>query len=754
MSLRRKSFRMLDKFPVVAVLVLLACGSHAAEAEKAELVISGNYTRILEDKAAFQGVNLSSQAPTATIAFRDPERRRKMHRCFYENGIRHFRFHCSDNSFWNVPFREYQSQVLSPYSGLPYPDLIEIREFIEYLHENGMKAVIQINIYSYYDPEKHKIFNLREHPEYLERAVNNQVALVQWINDNNYDSSVLYYELGNDSYHWGAPELLAKIDAAFIRGIRKVAPEAKISVDGQSPEHPRLLKREYWADSVGSWHKRFLTELVRQGIKDGDITYLSQHCYSAWIDNIPFDYPNVPLPDLEAIWQELKMPVITSIGSVEANVAMLRSLGLKNVKIQANEFKRGGSRMFYQRTMMHTLAQTDPLFYFIRNPDVAGATIHDALNNTHFDFEEKPWMRPRGWGIFIPTPEGDFIASPIAVMYRLIDRLLANGDRILNTTASCGAIASWGDGKLKFIVVNKENRAKRITVRLDGITVPANVQYRRTVLNSDRLDSFAVNPITKVRSEFKLKKSSGKVTGPIFELELPCYSISLFEIEGAVLKHSRQISFRYNEAETLAPSDAMDYYETSVEKLKPETKGQTVLYIDFMKVNGIAWLKKQFPAVKIRNVTDADFSKNGLYFSGASSLLLGENLLPPDNFQIQILMKAESNLKNAMAIASDFHFTGLGIWGGRLYAGIKTRQNRYRFYDKNAYPANKWLLFSVSYSGGKAETRINGIPIDTASLTGKVTPSSLCIGGSGTGAGTTSFQGYIREIRVLKLDAE
>ncbi len=725
---------------LVALLLFLALAAPAAETIRVE----NRFYREIGDRTAFLSGTFSRVEDTTVRYFRDPAIRDRMTAILKENGFRSFRFHHEQLSHWRDPFTEWGPLTRNPYTKQPYRDAIGDQEFIRYLHANGFKTVLQINIGTFYDSESKQLIRLDEHPEYLDRAARYQAELVKWVMDNGFGKTILYWELGNESYGGNrTPQEVAAVDSAFIKAIRQVSPDVKIAVDGQSPEHPRKIRCGEWQGTVGQWHREFLTELVRLGHGDSDINFLSQHCYAHWIDDLPFDYPERQPPAVEAAWKLFKPAVITQIGSVEANLELLKSLGLHRTRIQANEFKRGASRVWYSRTLMHALAQTDPLFYFINHPGVDGAVIHCLFNNGHFAFDPAPWKRRSlGWGIFIPTPENGFIGGPIPRLYQLTERLLADGDKILKISGGSAAVAAHGGNRLKFIVVNKEDQPLEADIELAGFRVPEGSKLTVTTLTSERLTDFPVDPFTKARNEFPLREEKRTVAGSRFRAELPKYSIALFELEGVQMTEAQRIPFVHH-ALKAAESDAKDFYDTDAPGL---VKGEkTLLWLDFSKNSP----EKAYPQFTFNN-GGARSTPDGLEFDGKSRLTVGRLPLSGDTFELGVLFRPGEGIRSGMAASMNFHLTGIGIRGGVLYAGLKTSGGRFQWSDGATYPAGKWLLMTLRYDGKEVELRLNGNLIAKEALTGKVVTTPLTVGADARPAPEAFFTGTVKQIALSR----
>jgi Concanavalin A-like lectin/glucanases superfamily len=742
------------------LIITLCLLQLTALAKTANITIENKYTKQIVDDASYKSINMP-RIGEAGAFFKTPKSRKAITQLFKDYGFKAFRCHNPNISFWNHPINLWSKFIRDTYSKKHYTYVIPDKEYIKWLHKNNFKASMQLNNKLYYDPIKKRVFRLDKHPEYIQKAAQYAAEFVRWVKDNGYKNSILYWELGNESYNKGGyindlkmegftPQEIAKIDFAYIRAMRKVDPAIKIAVDGQSPEHPGKRKMKAWSGTAGQWHRQFLTALVKLGIKDGDIDFISQHCYAHWINDVPFNYPEQAPPAPEKTWNLFKQPVITQIGSVEANVALLKSLGLNNVKIEVNEFKRGASHMWYNRTMMHALAQADPLFYFIKNPKVSGAVIHSLFNNGKYALHDTPWkLHTLGWGIFIPTPDGGFIASPIAVMYQLIDKLLKSNDKILKISGGSASVAAYGNNKLKFIVVNKEDKAVSTRINLKGFELPKNTEVKIYTLKSGKLTDFPVHPITKKRIEFKVTESKINISSTAFNYTMPKYSFVLFEISGIKMNKAEKIPFKYSPKNTSSVEDAMDFYETKATALKKDEK--TILYLDFAN-SGIGAVRKNNKkyALSFHNIKSGDFSRDGVHFTGEQYISVGKLLTPKENIKIEVLFKPEANNVNAMLVAENFHFTGVGIWGGKLYSDIKTSKGRYRFHSSKRYPVNKWLLMTLTYDGKTAKTYLNRKLIDQGNLTGKIVTSNLVIGATANQM-KARFKGYIKQISISRL---
>ena len=719
-------------------------------AKTKDITIENKYTKQIIDADSYKCINMP-RIGEAGAYFKSLKSRKAMTGLFKKYGFRSFRIHHPSLSFWNHPIELWSKFIKDPYSKKNYTYVIPDKEFVKWLYDNKFKTAMQININRYYDPIKKKVFKLWEHPEYIQKSAEYNAEFVRWVIDNGYKDCILYWELGNESYNGGdakglTPTEAAKIDFAYIRAMRKVDPSIKIAVDGQSPEHPGKRKVREWSGTAGQWHQQFLKELVRLGAKDGDINFLSQHCYAHWINDVPFNYPKQAVPVPEKTWQLLKQPVVTQIGSVDANAALLKSLGLSSAKMQINEFKRGASHMWYNRTMMHALAQADPLFYFIKNPDVEGAAIHSLFNNGKYAFHKTPWkLHTLGWAIFIPTPDGKFIASPIAVMYQLIDKLLKSNDKVLEISGGSASVATYGDDKLKFIVVNKEDNAISSTINLKGFELPKEVEAKVYTLKSEKLTDFPVHPITKKRIDFKVVQSKIKIASTSFKYTFPKYSFVLIEIPNIKMNKAEKIPFKYNPDNTISVEDAMDFYEIKT------TNATKLLYLDFAN-SGIGAIRNKNKKYNLNfvNIKRENFSKDGLRFNGKEYISVGNFQTPKKNIKIEVLFKADKDIKQGMLVAENFHFTGLGIWGGKLYSDIKTDQGRYRFYTPKFYPPGKWLLLTMTYDGETAKTYLNGKQIDQAKLSGDIITSTLIIGAAANKM-KAKFKGYIKTISISNL---
>lgn len=718
------------------------------------ITVENNYFREIGDKTAYLSGTFT-RGERVPAFFNNPEIRERMTRALKENGIRSFRFHNPDQSFWRDDYAEVDA-ALRARKGQPpraNPQTVSDTEFISWLDENGFKAAFQINNLYWYDAENKKAYRLDEHPEHIEKAARYQAELVKWTYDNGYADAILYWELGNETY--GAklrPKEAAAIDSAFIKAIRAAAPQAKIAVNGQSPQHPRRIACKDWSGTVGQWHKEFLTELVGLGHGDNDIDFLSQHAYAHWIDDTGFDYPAQQPPSPDAAWRLFKRPAVTQIGSVEANRDLLKSLELRKTRIHVNEFKRGASRLWHARTLMHALAQTDPLFYFIRNPLVEGAVIHCLFNNGHLPLEPELWKKKSyGWSIFVTTPQGEFLPTPITRLYRMLDRFLADGDRVLRVTGGGpNAIAAHGGGRLKLMFVNKEDDGREYTLKLSGLVAADGSVAKRTVLTADRLDRFPVDPFSGERHDFPLAENEFPVSGDEFAVSLPRWSVTLFEIDNVAMPEAKKIPFAHHEPP--APeSEAKDFYDTASQV--PAPTGRAVMRLDFTR---------DYPALaesKVADIPDAkialrgldadDFGQDGVRMDGESHIrVAAPGRLPRDTIEITALFKAEPGQQNAMVAAIDHHYTGIGLWNGKFYADIKTDKGRYRYQDGATYPPGKWLLMTVRYDGREAHTYVNGALMDKAPLSGKIAATPLYVGSDAAPEPRHPFRGQIRHLSV------
>ncbi len=746
---------MIKKSSIISAAAL--CAIHLAASEKTETItIENRYYKTIKEEAAYKSVTMPRLGETAEY-FKTPDGREAMARLFTKYGLKSFRYHYPDKSSWDHPEEMWKELKRTKGVRKSASYLIPDKEYIKWLDKNNLKAGIQVPIKIYFDPVTKRIIRLDKQPEYIPAAAKSIAGFVKWVKDNNYQHCILYWELGNESYNGKdkalTPLEAAKIDFAFMKAMKKVDPSIKIAIDGQSPEHPGQRKAKTWSGTVGQWHKQFLSELVRLEAKDGDFDFISQHCYAHWINDVPFNYPEQNPPGPIGTWNLLKAPKVTQIGSVEANAAFLKSLGFNKVKIQANEFKRGASHMWYSRTMMHALAQADPLFYFIKNPAVEGAVIHSVFNNGKFALHPQPWkLHTLGWAIFTPTPDGKFIVSPIAVMYQLIDRLLSNNDKILKISGGSASVAAYGDNKLKFIVVNKEDDAASARINLKGFKLAGPATVNVYTLKSDKLTDFPVHPITKKRIKFEVVKSTLKISSTDFNYVLPRYSFVLFEIPGIKMPNAEKIAFTYKPPVESSYEDAMDFYETK--KSAISKTNNSVFYVDFSNTSIqkiAAETRKEAYKFRFDGFKDSDFTKDGLRFRGEQRVSVIKLDTPKKNIRIDVIFKADPQLKNAMVVAEHFHFTGIGIMKQKLFTSIKTAKKRYRFHSAKWYPPNKWLQMTLTYDGKTASTYLNGELLDSNNLSGEIITDKLVIGGT-ISKSQGIFKGYIKKVAISRLE--
>ena len=752
-----RNFPRLNLYMLLIILFLLQCYTLTG----VEVTIGGNYTKTVTDASAYKSIMFARFGEYADL-FVDSTTNSNMVKLFKENGFSSFRFHHPDESFWSRPNDNiWRDQIIGTYSTKPFDFIIPDLEFIEWATKHGFKVIFQVNIKLYFDPVTQTVYPLDRHPQFIDVAAQYQAGLVRLVKDRQLSDTILYWELGNESYNPGGkvngeriegftPSEVAAINAVFIRAMRQADPMIKIAIDGQAPDHPRKIKFKDFDGTVGEWHQQFLWQLSQLGVKDGDFNYLSQHCYAHWIQDVPFDYPKVQPPPIDQTWSQLKRPVISQIGTVDANLALLRSLGYYQVTIQVNEVKRGASRMWYNRTMMHALAQADPLFYFIQHPGVSGSVIHDAFNNGANALAAEPWRKATlGWGIFIPKPDGTFIASPLAIMYQLYARLLADGDLVLQVSGDVLTVATYGNGKLKILAVNKEDEEQDVNFRFEGIQLPPDAKVNVYTLNSDKLDAFPVDPITKQQKNFEVKTFTFIAKGGNLSHPLPRYSYLLLEIDQVKLDRPTKVPFVYQMAsEKPQTEDGKDFYETIVPELTPDSR--TVLFIDFAKSSPEA-VQKAYPSLKFQwnQITSADFTHEGLQLDGEMFFTVGKLATPTDRLEMAAVFKPDTGLVNAIVMAQNFHFTALGIWNQSLYADIQTDQGRYRYHHAGKYTPGRWCLMQVSYDQNQVKTLVNGKEVHTQGLTGSIITTPLTVGATANQQ-KERFRGIIRQIKISK----
>jgi hypothetical protein len=383
---------------------------------------------------------------------------------------------------------------------------------------------------------------LEKHPEYVDAAAAEQAELVALAKQRGYAGRIYYWELGNEEYHTTPPEFFADVCARFMCAMKKADPAIRLGVVAQAPDWIYQVPNKGWrvgdtAQQPG-WTTRFLTELKRLGIPTDWVDFAVHHAYAE-------DPPQVALaslkspddtPPIEGDWAHYQRPFRSQTGSAEALAALLDKLGYARTRIDVNEFKRGGYNSYYGRSFMNGLANADAWMSLLQHPRVSGALIWDSFNGGDFGEDGKgrdgkgTARREQGYGIFMRV--GDrFLASPVAEMYQLFDRLLADGDDVLTCRAdTVYAVATRGSRGVKVLVLNKGNECD-VGIRLEGIALPQHGRAAVCEMQCDDLGAFTVHPWTgEVRSFPIVERPSAATDGNLLTYRLRRQSLTLFKI--------------------------------------------------------------------------------------------------------------------------------------------------------------------------------------------------------------------------------
>ncbi|MCX6897867.1 MAG: hypothetical protein NT105_04130 [Verrucomicrobia bacterium] len=538
-------------------LVLFGFASHLQSVAAAEVVVSGSPAKESVFAGAYKSLRLG-RLDVDLRWFHDPVWRQRMTDLFKSYGFRVFRLHFNPYQHWKSPVIEWGH--LAPLWGGTVKDVLGDEEFLAWLAENDFKGIVQVNADNFYDPRRKGIFELRKHPEYVDAAAAEQAELVALAKRRGYADRIYYWELGNEDWQTTPPEFFANVCARFMRAMKKADPAIRLGVVAQAPDwdyRPPKLEgivgpfmgltdpetnsrppNKEW--SVGDtaqqpgWTTRFLTELKRLGIPAEWVDFAVHHAYADGPPDLATGTRKSPtdIPPIEADWARYQRPFGNACGSLGALAALLDRLGYARTRVDVNEFRRGGYNSFYNRSFMNALANADAWMSLVQHPRVSGALIWDSFNDGDFGEDGKRvWSRDQGWGIFIRV--GDrFLASPVAEMYQLFDRLLADGDDVLTCRAdsSVYALATRGSRGIKVLVLNKGDECD-VGIRFDGVALSP--QGRATVceLQCDDLGAFTVHPSTgEVRSFAVVDRPPAVMGGNHLTYRLRRHSLTLFEI--------------------------------------------------------------------------------------------------------------------------------------------------------------------------------------------------------------------------------
>jgi len=552
MMLRKRS--RVNKYATWAALALCGFASHLQPVAAAEVAVSGSPAKERIFAGAYQSLRLG-RVDVDVRWFHGPQWRQRMTNLLKRYGFRVFRLHFPPYQHWKSPVAEWGP--LAPLWGGTVKDVLGDEEFLAWLKENDFKGILQVNVDNFYDPVRKAIFELREHPEYVDAAAAEQADLVALAKRRGYADRIYYWELGNEDYHTTPPEFFADVCARFMRAMKKADPAIRLGVVAQAPDidyrPPKLEGRvgpfmgltavnhrpPYMEWNVGDaaqqpgWTTRFLTEVKRLGIPADWVDFAVHHAYADEPPEVALGTRKSPtdIPPLEADWARYQRPFKSGCGSLGALAALLDRLGYARARIEVNEFRRGGYNSYYSRSFMNALANADAWMSLLRHPRVSGALIWDSFNASDFGEDGTgAWKRHQGYGIFMRV--GDrFLASPVAEMYKLFDRLLADGDDVLKCRAdSVDAVATRGSRGVKMLVLNKGDECDA-GIRFEGVALPPHGRAAVCELQCDDLGAFTVHPSTgEIRSFAVFDRPPAALAGNQLTYRLRRHSLTLFEV--------------------------------------------------------------------------------------------------------------------------------------------------------------------------------------------------------------------------------
>jgi hypothetical protein len=548
-SVKKYSQRVIIKRSFFFLLSLLLSFSGKAaygqataaktEFHPAEITITSKVIKSVEPEL-FLGVNWSMEFRTHGLREIFNHHRREFANFLSAHGVRVLRYPGGGYCDWIFPGvpREKWYKQWGKYFGAPTrpDDWIELPEFLDFLKEGNLRGIIQINTRQYWDPVANEVRLVKGKnglniPPLLKAAK----EIAEYLATKRDDHIEYYIQIGNEEFFTYTPGEYADIVFQIVPIIKKILPERKIIVTGQS------LSAGY-SKSYLIWTDQFLQILAQKGGQTW-VDYISHHDYAnklkeltgnppistsspqdEWRDYMAYD------PSTASGWNRYieghpldfqgKALPLSNKSPLALLSELLKKYGYQNTKIWITEYRNSWLSNRYSKALAGGLGNLNLLIGYLKSPDVAGAVIHNLLHGNRVSVKDNRPFMVWGFGImeYAPYLEKKFIATPVLQALTLLSRVQGNEVlQILTTDPQLSVFCSRKGRSHYLLVLNQDVHADhQVSLRLPQFGDSWQISGRRLVWTSRSIGDYAVvygsydkiSPIPISESSFSASQSS------------------------------------------------------------------------------------------------------------------------------------------------------------------------------------------------------------------------------------------------------